>query len=77
MKQYSNISGESRIIGYDEGQDYIIIYFENGSEYTYSYDSAGEQNVEEMKKIADGGAGLNSFINQNCRYNYEQSGFQY
>ncbi len=71
MIQYSNIAGDSKIIGYDEGQDYIIVHFINGDSYTYSFDTAGEYNVQQMKLLASQGEGLNSYINQNVKYSYE------
>ena len=40
--------------------------------YTYSYKSAGVENVEQMKKLARQGYGLNSFINKNVKYDYER-----
>jgi len=45
--------------------------FRNGSVYTYSYDSAGEDNVEQMKQLAQSGSGLNSFILSNVKDDYE------
>lgn len=33
--------------------------------------SAGENNVEQMKSLAQAGAGLSAFITRNVRYDYE------
>jgi len=62
----------SAITGYDdEEEDSITVFFKNGQQYTYSYDSAGEDNVETMKDLAKQGQGLNSYIHNNCRFSYE------
>lgn len=37
-----------------------------------SYESAGRENVEEMKRLAAQGYGLNSFINRRIKYLYEK-----
>ena len=69
MRAYLS-SGGSNITGYDYGDDYIQIEFVNGEVYTYTYESAGKENVEEMKGLADNGNGLNSYINSYCKYDY-------
>jgi len=68
---YENISGESNVSGYNIGPDFIQVMFSSGSVYTYSYDSAGQENVEEMKRLAIAGQGLGSFIQNNVKYDYE------
>jgi len=68
---YENISGESNVSGYNIGTDFIQVMFSSGSVYTYSYDSAGQENVEEMKRLAIAGQGLGSFIQNNVKYDYE------
>jgi hypothetical protein len=70
MKQYNSIN--SNIVGYEDGEDYIDVYFTNGSSYRYSYSSAGSTNVEQMKILAKSQNGLNSYINKNCKYGYEE-----
>ena len=71
MNLYTNISGQSNILGYDFGEESITVYFRKGQEYTYSYDSAGQEVVEEMKRLADEGIGLAGYIQQNAKYSYE------
>lgn len=71
MMGYMNLSGQSNVIGYDIGNDYITVYFKGSSKpYTYTYASAGRANVEMMKRLARSGSGLNSFINRCVRYSY-------
>ena len=71
MPAYNSISGGSNILGYDVGDTAIQVWFKNGSSYTYTYESAGMENVEEMKRLAASGEGLNSFILQNVKFDYE------
>ena len=68
MKKYLNINGDSNVKCYEIGTDYIDVIF-NGTDkkYRYSYNSAGKENVENMKKLAEIGNGLNSFININVK----------
>lgn len=72
MIRYKNLKGNSGIIAYEYGYDYIKVQFSDYSIYRYTYLSAGRYNVEEMKKCADNGYGLNGYINHNCKYGYER-----
>ena len=72
MKVYANLGGNSSVRYYEYGINYINVQFKSGSPYTYSYNSAGEFNVETMKRLADSGQGLGSFIMRNCRKLYER-----
>lgn len=70
MTQYSNKSGNSGILAYEIRDSQISIKFSDGSVYHYSYISAGQSNVEQMKKLALQGEGLNSFINTQVKFKY-------
>ena len=70
MKEYRNLGGDSGILGYEFGSDSIRVEFSNGSVYLYTYASAGKGNIEEMKRLAINGQGLNSFINRSVRLKY-------
>lgn len=70
MNQYQNRGGDSNIAAYEIGSDYIKVQFNDGSVYLYTHASAGQQNIEEMKRLATQGQGLNSFINKNVRNDY-------
>ena len=63
MKRYGNLHGNSGIAAYEEGSDFIRIRFTSGSVYLYTYDSAGKDDIEEMKELAKEGEGLTRFIN--------------
>lgn len=70
MKRYMDINGDSGVYGYEIGTDYIKVQFKDGSIYTYTYLSAGQDKVEIMKALAEAGDGLNSFINRYARKLY-------
>lgn len=72
MEKYANLSGDSDVILYEINEEYIDVVFLSrpNTIYRYSYDSAHKENVEMMKELAKSGKGLNSFINEYCRYSY-------
>ena len=73
MEPYQNVNGNSGIAGYEIGDTCIEVEFaDTESVYRYSYESAGRGNVEEMKRLAAQGHGLNSFINRRVKYLYEK-----
>ncbi len=63
MKRYGNLHGNSGIAAYEVGANFIRIQFTSGSIYLYTYQSAGKDDVEEMKVLAKEGSGLTRFIN--------------
>lgn len=73
MEDYKNVSGKSGVVRYEIGMDYIIVEFKLGQErfYKYTYAVTGQDNIEEMKKFAAQGSGLNTYINQNVKELYE------
>ena len=64
MEPYRNLSGESGAVAYELGPDYIRVQFAGGRVYTYDYRSTGRGEVEQMKRLAQAGRGLCSFISQ-------------
>ena len=72
MQIYLDINHDSNVEAFEIGPDYIDVKFHGTAKiYRYSYRSAGRDNVERMKRLARNGDGLNSFINTNVRYGYE------
>ena len=63
-ERYDSISGNTGVVAYDLGEDWIEVTFTNNREYLYTYASAGQAAVETMKELAQGGAGLSTFIAQ-------------
>lgn len=70
MKKYSNNGGDSGVSAYEIKNDGIIVQFSTGAKYLYTYTSAGTSNIEEMKKLALSGEGLNSYIMKYARTSY-------
>ena len=67
-----NKNGDSGVIGYDIGHNYIEVWFHNSAKsYKYSYAKAGASHVENMKALAANGVGLNSYINRYVRFKYD------
>lgn len=73
MIRYQNKGGNSAIVFYEIGDDYIKIWFKDAKRtYVYSYKSAGKENVEYMKRLALEGQGLNAFIKKYVNQGYEK-----
>lgn len=72
MERYKNLSGNSGIQAYELGEDRITVLFKDDWYYLYTNNSAGNNNISQMKKLAIAGTGLNSFINKNVKYDYEK-----
>lgn len=73
MERYLDLNGDSGIVAYEIGETYIRVQFERTFKiYTYSYRSAGTIRVEEMKRLAKIGDGLNSYIKLNANTLYEK-----
>lgn len=70
---YDNLGGDSGVVAYEIGSNWIEVEFKRGRHrhYLYDYNSTGEIHVETMKKLAQMGSGLNSYISSTvgCRYN--------
>lgn len=63
MKPYKDINNDSGIAAYDYGQDWIRIQFKSGGTYEYRSSELGSAHIDAMKRLADSGDGLNSYIN--------------
>lgn len=70
MENYKNLGGDSNVAAYEIGSDSIKVQFRDGSLYTYTNQSAGQSNIEQMKSLAIVGQGLNSFINSVVKKSY-------
>ena len=71
MQKYADINHDSGVDSFENGDTYIKVLFKGGSKvYVYTYSSAGAGNVEEMKRLALSGDGLNSFIMRNVKKGY-------
>jgi len=72
MERYRNSGGDSGISSYEIGDDFIIVKFTGTFRtYRYSYRKAGQHHVENMKRLARDGSGLNGYINRYVKYLYD------
>lgn len=71
MQRYLNLGGNSNVIAYVIGNDFVEVQFATGKPYKYSYKSAGVDKVEQMKELARQGHGLNSYIMRYAKMDYE------
>lgn len=71
MQEYKNLSGDSGVLAFEIGTDYIRVQFKDSRIYKYSYGKAGRLHVDTMKELAIAGKGLSSYIARNVRYSYD------
>jgi len=73
MKPYANRGGNSNVESYEIGNDFIAVKFKRTLKiYVYSYSTAGAQNVDRAKQLAENGSGLNSHIMLNMKNDFER-----
>lgn len=70
MEKYRNLGGDSNVVEYEVGDDYIRIRFRGGATYLYTYESAGRDRIEKAKRLALAGRGLNAFVNLRMKHAY-------
>lgn len=63
MRMRKKSERESFVKQYEIGENFIRVEFSTGKSFLYTYESAGKEHVEEMKRLALVGDGLNSYIN--------------
>jgi hypothetical protein len=65
VKRYANLNGDSGVVAYAIGKDYVDVKFKGkDAVYRYSERSAGKPAVEAMKQFAVAGRGLSTFISK-------------
>lgn len=72
MIRYKNLEGHSGVTAYESGADNITIEFGHEAIYLYTYQSAGKEVIEQMKKLAEKGKGLSTYISQKVKDKYER-----
>lgn len=74
MKQkYADIDNDSGVDSFEINNTSITVWFKGTARsYTYSYGRAGQVHVEEMKRLALSGDGLNAYINYNVKNEYDR-----
>jgi hypothetical protein len=72
MIPYKNLSHKSGVAAYQIRKDAILIRFISDGTYLYNYERPGKKHVEKMKKLAEAGEGLSTYISQHVRENYAE-----
>jgi hypothetical protein len=70
LKRYQNRSGNSGVTAYEILEDGIRVRFVDGEIYTYTFESAGREDVERMQVLARSGEGLSGYIATHVRHRY-------
>lgn len=63
MTPYRN--KESGIEAFEPGYSYINLRFKGGKKYEYKSSPIASRHIAEMKRLAESGDGLNTYINEN------------
>lgn len=72
MNRYKNLSGDSSISLYEIGIDRIIVQYRDGTNYLFTNSKTGTQNIDQMKRLAELGRGLNTYIHKHVKNLYEK-----
>lgn len=67
---YKNISGVSGVRYFALGASFVRVWFKDGDGYEYNEARPGAQHVVIMKRLAEEGQGLATYINRHVRANY-------
>lgn len=70
MQRYKNLNGNSGVAAYLLNEDAIIVEFVDGGLYLYNHEAPGRQHVEQMKRLAEEGRGLSTYIATHVRSRY-------
>ncbi|WP_242111899.1 hypothetical protein [Luteimonas aquatica] len=71
MRRYANLSGNSGVAAYAFTPTSILVHFRDADRlYEYSHASAGRAKVERMKRLAEAGRGLSTYISQHASDDY-------
>lgn len=70
MIAYKNLSNESGVTHYELLDDGIRVQWVSGDVYVYTNASTGEAHIAEMKRLAEKGRGLATYISQKVKGNF-------
>lgn len=70
MKRYRDLSGRSGVVAYQISDDAVTVKFRDGDVYRYDYAVTGRLEVDEMKRLAEAGEGLATFISRVVKGRY-------
>lgn len=72
MKKYKDITSNSGVTAYETADESISVEFNHDAVYLYTYASAGKRRIEKMKRLANDGKGLSTYISKTVKEKYEQ-----
>jgi hypothetical protein len=75
MVRYKNLDGNSGVLAYEPGADFLKVQFTGGIVYLYNNKVTGKYNIEEMKMLADRGRGLSTYISTFVKDRYAFKSF--
>ena len=70
--RYKNRGGDSNVKSTKRSKGKVEVRFQDGSEYTYTTQSAGKGDISNMRRQIKNGQGLNSYINRRAKKDYAQ-----
>jgi hypothetical protein len=71
MQKYADTDRDSGVDLFEISDTAIKVIFKSGPKvYVYTYTKPGQVHVEEMKKYALAGEGLNAYINSKIKSNF-------
>ncbi len=65
--RYEDRHGNSGVVAFRSGLDFIDVEFRDGKQYRYTHQMPGRTEVEAMKQLAASGQNLATFINKVVR----------
>lgn len=63
MKSYRHRHADTGVVAYHYGDDWIELRFKGGERYRYTAESVGRKHLVAMKRLADSGEGLTTYVN--------------
>jgi hypothetical protein len=73
MISYLNLSGDSGVVGYEFGYDFIKVRFGSSATiYVYDHSRPGAVPVDAMKRLVAAGAGLATYISLQGKADYSR-----
>jgi len=70
VERYANKNGDSPIVRYEIGPDWIRVEYDDGRLYRYDRASSGSAHIRQMRRLAREGVGLSTYISRHVREHY-------
>ncbi|MGV3661025.1 MAG: hypothetical protein ACO1TE_12630 [Prosthecobacter sp.] len=62
MEPYGHLNRDSGVTAFDLGKGWIRVRFQDGTVYEYTAASVGRRHLSQMKRLAEAGHGLSTYI---------------